>query len=91
MAKETREKSFNDYQTEIRALKEKRLAAWRAQLEKIAPGDRVHDLPEAERRTAVMRAEAHPDVLAIDSEIRMLRAAQMANTEEPAADAETEE
>lgn len=74
MAKEAPTKSHADYQAEFAALVEKRAVVWREKLEETHPGERIHEVSPREARMAVLKAENHPDVLAVQSEINILHA-----------------
>lgn len=74
MTKETHVKSHADFQKELAQLIDKRAVLWRAKMDETHPGERIHEVSPREARMAVLKAENHPDVLAIQSEINILHA-----------------
>lgn len=84
MVKEPKEKTFADFHEEIEALKIERGEAWKAQLP-----DHIND-HAADDEVGIKRsiqaaaiAEVHPDVIAIEAKIRLLRMEQLAQHDEP--------
>jgi hypothetical protein len=77
-------KDWFDYHEEIEALKEERADVWRAALPDHVNDHASDDAAGIERSVRAARlAELDPAVLAIDAQMRAIRAEQMAEHDEP--------